>query len=63
MVLVDLDEAPGTHLVGQVPGTPELHAGMPMELWFEELGSVDGRPAVVPNWRPVLSASDEPRSA
>ena len=30
-----------------------------MELWFEELGSVDGRPAVVPNWRPVLSASDE----
>ena len=60
VVLVDLDEAPGTHLVGQVPGSPELHAGMPMELWFEELGAVDGRPVVVPNWRPVLSASDEP---
>ena len=27
VVLVDLDEAPGTHLVGQVPGTPELHRG------------------------------------
>jgi uncharacterized protein len=52
VVLVDLDEAPGTHLVGQVPGAPELHAGMAMELWFDELGSVDGRPAVVPNWRP-----------
>jgi uncharacterized OB-fold protein len=59
VVLVDLDEAPGTHLVGQAPGAPELHAGMPMELWFEELGSVDGRPTVVPNWRPVLCASDE----
>ena len=50
LVLVDLDDAPGTHFVGQVPGTPEMRAGMPMELWFDDLGSVDGA-VVVPNWR------------
>jgi uncharacterized OB-fold protein len=53
LVLVDLDEAPGTHLVGQVPGAPELVAGMPMELWFEELPSSGGPAVIVPNWRPT----------
>jgi uncharacterized OB-fold protein len=53
LVLVDLDEAPGTHFVGQLPGAHELQAGIPMEVVFEVVGSVDGRPTVVPNWRPV----------
>lgn len=53
VVLVDLDDLPGTRLVGSVPGTPDLQPGQPMEAWFEELGEVDGRPVVIPNWRPV----------
>jgi uncharacterized OB-fold protein len=53
IVLVDLDEEPGTRLVGQLPGAPDLRAGMPMEVWFEELGTTDAGRVVVPNWRPV----------
>lgn len=53
VVLVDLDAAPGTRLVGQIPGAPELTAGMPMEVWFEEIGENDGRTIVLPQWRPV----------
>ena len=56
LLLVDLDAAPGTHLVGRVDGAPDLAAGMPLEIWFEELGETDGRPVVVPNWRPVPPA-------
>ena len=52
LVLVDLDELPGTRLVGHVAGAPALTAGMPMEVWFEQLGETDGRPVVVPQWRP-----------
>jgi uncharacterized OB-fold protein len=48
VVLVDLDELPGTHLLGRLDGEPELRAGQPMEAWFEEVGD-----AVLPNWRPV----------
>jgi uncharacterized OB-fold protein len=47
VVLVDLDELPGTHLVGRIDGAPELQAGQAMEAWFEEIGD-----AVLPNWRP-----------
>ena len=53
VVLVDLDALPGTRFVGQLPGDPELAAGMPMEVWFDELGDVDGRAVVVPQWRPA----------
>jgi len=55
LVLVDLDDAPGTRFVGQMAGAAELHAGMPMEVWFDHLGSLDGRPATMPNWRPRSS--------
>ena len=52
VVLVELDELPGIRLVGQVPGAPDLAAGMAMELWFEQLGDGDDGPVIVPNWRP-----------
>jgi uncharacterized protein len=52
VVLVDLDDLPGARLVGNVPGAPELTAGQPMEVWFENLGDHDGRAVVIPNWRP-----------
>lgn len=48
VVVVDLDDAPGTRLVGYLPGTPELRADMPMRVIFEDL---DG--AVLPNWVPA----------
>ncbi|MGH8997832.1 MAG: Zn-ribbon domain-containing OB-fold protein, partial [Acidimicrobiia bacterium] len=35
VVLVELDDAPGTRLVGYLPGSPELSAGIPMQAWFE----------------------------
>ena len=48
VVLVDLDDRPGTRLIGQVPGEPALHAGMPMEVWFEAIGD----DVELPQWRP-----------
>jgi uncharacterized OB-fold protein len=53
VVLVDLDALPGTRLVGYLPGEHHLAAGMPLEVWFDELGEIDGRRVVVPQWRPV----------
>ena len=50
VVVVDLDELPGTHMLGRIDGAPELHAGQPMEAWFEEIGGT-----VVPQWRPASS--------
>jgi len=55
IVLVDLDDLPGTRLVSRMPGTPELTAGLPVEVWFEEIGEVDGRPIVLPQWKLVTS--------
>ena len=43
--LEDLD----VNFIGSVPGTPDLRAGQPMEVWFEDLG--EG--VVLPNWRPA----------
>ena len=51
VILVDLDDHPGTRLVGQLAGTPMLEAGMPLEVWFEQAGEVDGRSVVLPQWR------------
>jgi uncharacterized OB-fold protein len=49
IVLVDVDAAPGVRLVGHLPGSPDLHAGMPMRVRFESL--TDG--VVVPQWEPA----------
>ena len=49
IVLVDLDDAPGVRLLGHLPGSPDLHVGMPMQVRFEE--RPDG--ATVPNWEPA----------
>jgi uncharacterized OB-fold protein len=46
VLLVELDDLPGTRLVGHLPGRPELRAGAPVIAWFED---VDG--TVVPQWR------------
>jgi len=55
MVLVDLDDAPGTRLLGSIAGTPELRAGMPMRARFDE--AVPGVRLV--QWEPA----DAPASA
>ena len=49
VVVVDLDDAPGTHLIGSIPGAADLSPGQPMEAWFEDLG--DG--VTIPQWRPA----------
>jgi uncharacterized OB-fold protein len=51
IVLVDLCDVPGTRLVGRIDGAAELRAGAAMAVWFEEMGEIDGRRVVVPNWR------------
>ncbi|BBG02742.1 hypothetical protein PSA01_29540 [Pseudonocardia saturnea] len=48
VVLVAVDGC-GAHLVGSLPGRPELATGQPMEVWFEHLD----HGVVLPNWRPV----------
>ena len=49
VILVELDELPGTRLMGNLPGAPELAIGQPVEVWFETLDA-DG-PVVLPQWR------------
>lgn len=49
IVLVELDDAAGTRLVGSIPGSADLEVGQAMEVTFEEIG--DG--VVLPQWRPV----------
>ena len=51
VVLVELDDC-GAHLVGSIPGTPQLRADQPTDAWFQELG--EG--VVLPNWRPAEPA-------
>jgi uncharacterized protein len=49
VVLVELQDLPGTRLVGHLPGTPEVEAGQKVDVWFESLDD-DGQ-TVVPQWR------------
>ena len=49
IVVIALRDKPHAHMVGMLPGAPELQAGMPMKLWFESLP--DG--AVLPQWKPA----------
>lgn len=51
VVVVDLDEIPGTRFVGSVPGAPALQAGDRMVAYFDVVGQIDGRTVVMPNWR------------
>lgn len=55
VVLVDLEEAVGVRLVGYLDGRPDLRAGQPMELWWDEVDAGDDAPVVLPNWRPTAS--------
>lgn len=52
VVVVELDEAPGTRLVGYLPGRPDLALGMPMRAAFEHAD--DG--ATLVQWVPKASA-------
>ncbi len=49
VVIVELEDAPEVRLVGQLNGSPDLRAGMAMQVWFETLG--DG--TVLPQWEPI----------
>lgn len=49
VVIVELTEAPDVRLTGCIPGAPDLSAGQPMQVWFEDIGQ--GR--ILPNWRPL----------
>jgi uncharacterized OB-fold protein len=51
VVVVDLDDFPGTRFVGSLQGAPALQAGDRMVAYFDEVGEVDGRMVVMPNWR------------
>jgi uncharacterized protein len=53
VVLVDLVAAPGVRLAGYLDGRPELRAGQPMELWWDEVDPGGGAPVTLPNWRPA----------
>jgi len=49
IVLIDLDDAPGAHLVGYLEGAPKLHAGMAFHALFDEVA-----PGVrLVQWRPA----------
>jgi uncharacterized OB-fold protein len=45
LIVVDLDDAPGVRLLGQLPGRPELAAGARVSATFEVIGD-----AVLPMW-------------
>jgi uncharacterized OB-fold protein len=50
VLLVELDaDASGAHMIGALPGTPDLQIDQPLEVWFQELD--EG--VVLPNWRPA----------
>jgi uncharacterized OB-fold protein len=49
IVLVELDDAPGTRLIGSIPGSADLTVGQAMEVTFEQRS--EG--VVLPQWRPV----------
>ena len=49
VLLVQLEEEPSVRYIGNIPGTPELHEGQELDVWFEELE--DG--VKIPQWRPV----------
>jgi uncharacterized OB-fold protein len=51
IVLVDVDAPPAVRLTGNIKGRPALEIGMPMEVWWDEVG--DG--VVIPNWKPARS--------
>ena len=50
VVLVELDEV-RARLIGHLPGTPDLHIGQALTVWFETLA--DG--VVRPQWSPVTA--------
>ena len=54
IVLVDLDDAPGVRLLGHLPGSPDLQAGMPMRVRFDEIA--DG--VVLPQWEPTVTSTE-----
>ena len=49
VVVVELDDAPEVRLLGHLDGAPDLEAGMPMQVWFDQIE--DG--PTLPQWRPA----------
>jgi len=50
LVVVEIEENPDVRLMGRLDGAPELQDGMPMQVWFEQLGQ-DG--PTLPQWKPM----------
>jgi uncharacterized OB-fold protein len=44
IILVELDDAPGVRVVGRIDGAPDLTAGLPIRVSFEDLGEGLGMP-------------------
>ena len=57
IILVELEDEPDVHLVGYLPGRPELTAGQPMEVWFEP---VDDDGTRLPQWTPASEGPQAP---
>jgi hypothetical protein len=52
ILLIELDGAPGAKLIGHLPGATDMHIGMPMEGYFEQVEDV-----AVLRWQPVAPLS------
>ena len=53
IVIVALEEHPQVHMFGHLAGTPEIAAGQPAAVVFEDLGSG----VVIPQWRLIENDS------
>ncbi len=49
VAVVTLDSSPDVRFVTQLAGAPDLRAGQPMKLWFEDTG----KGVMLPQWAPV----------
>lgn len=49
ILLVQLADEPAARFIGRLDGTPDISAGRPVEVWFENVG--EG--TTVPQWRLV----------
>jgi uncharacterized OB-fold protein len=54
VVAVQLDDIPRVRLIGHLPGSPRLEAGMAMEVFFE----TDPDGITLPQWKPAAGRED-----
>mgnify|MGYP003351938618 CR=1 FL=1 len=61
-VLVALDDAPNVRLIGTLPGAPELHAGQPMRVVFDDDAKARRTDVIWMAWYRLFRTRDEPSS-